>query len=59
MTDPLRFPHSNAYIDLNGDGNADILATGEKHFHLWKSGASKTENYFRKYVKQSILQDYF
>ncbi len=32
----LRRPHSNAFIDLNNDGNADILATTDTHFELWE-----------------------
>jgi len=29
--------HSNAFVDLNEDGNADLFITRENHFELWKN----------------------
>ena len=33
----FRNPHSNAFVDLNDDGNADILVTTEDGFELWEN----------------------
>lgn len=33
--DPLRTPHSHAFLDLNGDFNADLLLSTKVGFELW------------------------
>ncbi|XP_059091742.1 T-cell immunomodulatory protein-like isoform X2 [Tigriopus californicus] len=40
-----RRPHSNAFVDLNSDGNADLFVTNEKSLELWENlghGQAKT-----------------
>ena len=41
----LKFPHSNAFVDINNDGNADILVTTEDDFEVWinQGGKSTTQ----------------
>merc|ERR1712142_419843 len=35
-TPPIRRPiHSNAYVDLNGDGSADLFITAKNRFEIW------------------------
>ena len=38
-----KFPHSNAFVDINNDGNADILVTTEDDFELWINQGGKTQ----------------
>ncbi len=33
----FRYPHSNAFMDLNSDGNADLFVTGKSGFQLWEN----------------------
>lgn len=35
--EPTRQPHSNAFVDLNSDGNADLFVTNEKTLELWEN----------------------
>ena len=56
MEDELRFPHSNAFIDLDADGNADILVTGKKAFHLWQDVGDKQVEHFRKHKSVTYPQ---
>ena len=37
--------HSNSYVDLDGDGNADIIVTTEKHFEIWHNAGQKELNF--------------
>lgn len=32
---PLRFPHSHAFLDLNGDNAADLYLTADKEIEIW------------------------
>ncbi len=50
VTEPFRFPHSNAFVDLNADGNADLFVTGERAFHLWKDVGSHSAVHFEKHL---------
>ena len=42
----LRSPHSNSFVDLNGDGNADIIVTAKSHFELWKNQGKQEDSSF-------------
>lgn len=48
---PISKPfHSNAYLDLNGDGSADIFVTAQNRFEVWindpkLAGNSNSSNY--------------
>jgi integrin alpha FG-GAP repeat containing protein 1 len=33
---PLRIPHSHAFVDLDGDLSTDLLLTGKHSFELWR-----------------------
>ena len=44
---PLRVPHSNAFVDLNTDGNADLFVTGESAFELWEDVGGRKESHFK------------
>ena len=45
----MRTPcHSNSYVDLDGDGNADIIVTTQKHFELWHNSGPKKSNFVHK-----------
>ena len=33
--EPFRVPHSNAFVDINGDLSADLVITTEKNFEIW------------------------
>lgn len=33
---PLRIPHSHAFVDLDGDMSTDLLLTGKHSFELWR-----------------------
>lgn len=37
----MRKIHSNSYVDLDQDGNADIIVTTEHHFELWHNQGKK------------------
>ena len=39
----LKFPHSNAFVDINNDGNADILVTTEDDFEVWTNQGGKLQ----------------
>ncbi|XP_071746337.1 LOW QUALITY PROTEIN: T-cell immunomodulatory protein [Lepeophtheirus salmonis] len=61
----FRSPHSNAYVDLNNDGNADLFLTTKSGFEIWlrdKSGSFKKEreipmdNY--QYIGQASFADF-
>lgn len=48
----FRRPHSNAFVDLNTDGNADLFVTAKDRFELWENvgGSSGSENkHFKKH----------
>ncbi|KAL0125724.1 hypothetical protein PUN28_004644 [Cardiocondyla obscurior] len=35
LTEPVRSPHSNAFLDLNSDFLPDIVVTTNKYFEIW------------------------
>ena len=37
----MRKIHSNSYVDLDGDGNADIIVTTDEHFEIWHNPGKK------------------
>ncbi|KAF7990439.1 hypothetical protein HCN44_000244 [Aphidius gifuensis] len=43
----IRSPHSNAFLDLNGDFYPDIMITTNEHVEIW-NGSNKGFNYFKK-----------
>lgn len=52
----LKFPHSNAFVDLNNDGNADIFVTSKQSIELWENDGTKGENHF-KYMNDVAYPD--
>ncbi len=52
----FRNPHSNAFVDLNSDGNADIFVTTEGNFELWKDVGHKSEKHFELHKKVPVPQ---
>lgn len=44
---PLRSPHSNAFVDLDTDGNADLFVTTEKDVELWSNVGSQADQHFK------------
>jgi integrin alpha FG-GAP repeat containing protein 1 len=38
---PMKKPHSNSFVDLDGDGNADLIVTSEDYFELWHNDGKK------------------
>ncbi len=42
----MRRPHSNAFVDLDGDGNADLFVTTEDGFELWKNNGGEGKSEF-------------
>ena len=47
----MRNPHSNSFVDLDNDGNADILVTSEYFFELWHdSGKKEVDNATKTFV---------
>ena len=40
----MRKTHSNSFVDLDKDGNADIIVTTDFHFELWHDAGKKEEN---------------
>ena len=46
----LKFPHANAFVDLNTDGNSDLFVTNEKNLELWENEGSSGQGLsFRKH----------
>ena len=43
----FRRPHSNAFVDLNNDGNSDILVTTESGFELWENRGTLGAPHFK------------
>ncbi|XP_011309533.1 T-cell immunomodulatory protein [Fopius arisanus] len=46
-SEPIRMPHSNAFLDLNHDYYPDLMITTANHFEIW-NGGSKGFRYSRK-----------
>ena len=42
----FRRPHSNAFVDLNNDGNSDILVTTESGFEMWENKGTLGQPHF-------------
>jgi len=40
----MRKIHSNSFVDLDSDGNADIIVTSEHHFELWRNTGKNHES---------------
>ncbi|XP_013787486.1 T-cell immunomodulatory protein-like [Limulus polyphemus] len=47
LNQPLRIPHSCAFLDLNGDMAADLLVTGQKKFEYWTSSVEGNFSYWK------------
>ena len=45
----FKLPHSNSFVDVNSDGNADIFVTATDAIELWANLARHTAgSHFRK-----------
>ena len=55
--------HSNAYLDLDGDGNSDLFVTAEDHFEVWlndpqaDSEAASADQTTKKVLNYSHAKD--
>ena len=54
---PFRNPHSNAFVDLNNDGNSDILVTTETGFELWENKGTVGDPHFKLHEPVKDVKD--
>ena len=46
---PFKVPHSNSFVDVNADGNADIFVTAADAIELWTNqGENNAGSHFSK-----------
>jgi integrin alpha FG-GAP repeat containing protein 1 len=57
VTFKFRRPHSNAFVDLNNDGNADIFVTSEDGLELWENRGAESDAHFKLHRKISPTFD--
>lgn len=51
----VRNPHSNAFVDLDSDGNADIIVTSHHYFELWHNVGKEEDDANFVHVKNIRL----